>query len=163
MKRMFVCLFLMFLLGGITIYGLNKSSFFYINKSSKNNINFTTNSSKSNENLEKNNNFVIEESKEEGELNDDELEKQNTSQIYFKNIEEAYKLLGINEVEEIKEYSSNYIKTILKFTDINECLVESINIEGQKIIFNIVVKDDRFSVIKDRETNDITIQVKEGE
>jgi len=153
----------MFLLGGITIYGLNKSSFFYINKSSKNNINFTTNSSKSNENLEKNNNFVIEESKEEGELNDDELEKQNTSQIYFKNIEEAYKLLGINEVEEIKEYSSNYIKTILKFTDINECLVESINIEGQKIIFNIVVKDDRFSVIKDRETNDITIQVKEGE
>jgi len=153
----------MFLLGGITIYGLNKSSFFYINKSSKNNINFTTNSSKSNENLEKNNNFVIEESKEEGELNDDELEKQNTSQIYFKNIEEAYKLLGINQVEEIKEYSSNYIKTILKFTDINECLVESINIEGQKIIFNIVVKDDRFSVIKDRETNDITIQVKEGE
>lgn len=152
---MFLALFLMFLLGGFTIFSLNRlSNSFYDNKSSKTNNYFNSSSS----NVD--NNFLSE-SIPEGEIQDSELENQNTSgQIYFKNIEDAYKVLGINEVEEIKEKSTSYIKNVLKLTDM-ECLVQSINLEGQKIIFNMVIKEENFSVIKDRSTNVITIQVEE--
>jgi len=157
LKKMFLALFLIFLLGGVTIFGLNRlSNSFYDNKSSKNNNYFNSNSSNVN-------NDFLSESTPEGEIQDSELENQNTSgQIYFKNIEDAYKILGINEVEEIKEKSTAYIKNVLKLTDM-ECLVQSINLEGQKIIFNMLIKEKQFSVIKDRNTNDIIIQIEEGE
>lgn len=148
MRKMVLLLVLMFILGILTIFGLNRLS----------SVMHSNNLSRSNSNIS--NDFIIEESKEEGSVNDNELENQNTSgQIYFKGIEDAYNLLGINEVENIKEKASLYIKDILKLTDIDECEVQSINLEGQKIFFNIKAKENIFTVIKDKETDEVIIQI----
>jgi len=157
----------MFLIGGLTIFGLNRlSNFIYNNnKSVENNSSKNENSDLNDNSFHVNESFpsINEQQQIDNEMNEDELENQNNGQIYFKNIEDAYKLLGINEVEEIKEKASFYIKSVLKLTNIYECEVQSINQEEGKIIFDFMVEDKKFSLIKDRDTKNFTIQVEEGE
>lgn len=158
MKKTFFIIVVMFLIGGLTIFGLNRlSSVMYgdsnINKKvSPSNVNNNPSSSSDK--------FNIEEPKPEESFNDGDLEKQNSSgQIYYKNIDDAYKLLGINEVEAIKEKVSLYIKSVLKLTNVEECEVKSINLEGQKIIFNMTVNEENFTVVKNKETGEVIVQV----
>lgn len=145
MRKMIFILVIMFLIGGLTIFGLNRLS----------GIIYSNNISPSN-----NSNKFIDESKPEGSVDDSELEKQNENgQIYYENIDDAYKLLGINEVEAIKEKSSLYIKNVLKFTDVKVCKIKSFNLEGQKIIFNMVVNKENFTVMKNKETDEVIVQI----